>query len=124
LDDTYNISEWWLFAWLETINSFKTINSFQKVNEKVLIIDDILELWKKSRDIHYKIAKKIAKKKLATEIMYVWVNYKTEFIAWLIEWWMKLSNMHSNFNFIKKGDILLFEWRKARIYLNRFLWKK
>jgi UDP-N-acetylmuramoyl-tripeptide--D-alanyl-D-alanine ligase len=118
LDDTYNISEWWLLAWLEAINSF------QKIKRRILIIDDILELWKDSKGIHYKIAKKIAQKKLAAEVVYVWVNYKTDFVAWLIEWWMKLSNIHSNLDFIQKGDVLLFEWRKARFYLNKFLWKK
>ena len=118
LNDTYNLSEWSLFAGLQTINSFKN------TKEKILIIDDILELWKESKDIHFKIWKKIAKENLATKIVYVWVNYKKDFVEWLLEWWFGICDVYSDLLFVWKGDILLFEGRKAQTLLNNFLWKK
>ena len=118
LNDTYNLSEWSIFAWLETMNSFKN------AKEKVLIIDDILELWKKSRQIHYDIGKKVAKEKLATKIVYVWVNYRKDFINGLVDWWFNISSIYYDLSFIEKWDVLLFEWRKSQILLNKFLWKK
>ncbi len=118
IDDTYNLSEWWLLAWLETLNSFSDIN------DKILIMDDILELWSKGKEIHFELWKKIAKKELCNKVFYVWINYKDDFTKWLISWWFKLNNVINNLNKIKKDDILLFEWRRAKLNLNQLLWKK
>jgi hypothetical protein len=118
LNDTYNLSEWWLLAWVETMNSFKN------TEEKILVIDDILELWEKSKDIHFKIWKKLARNKLVTKVFFVWVNYKENFVNGLIDWWLRLSDIVNNLEFVGKNDILLFEWRKAKLELNKFLWEE
>lgn len=118
IDDTYNLSEWCLIAWLETLSSF--VN----VKDKVLIVDDILELWEKAKEVHFELWKKIWKNKLCDKVLYVWVNYKNEFIKWLITGWFKFNNIINDLNKIKKWDILLFEWRKAKLNLNQILWKK
>jgi len=118
IDDTYNLSEWWLLAWLETLNSFTNIKN------KVLIVDDILELWNKSKELHFDLWKKIAKRKLCDKVLYVGINYKNEFTKWLISWWFKFNDIIENLDKIKKDDILLFEWRRAKLNLNQILWKK
>lgn len=119
INDTYNLSEWWLFAWLETLNLIKS-----KYLNKVLVIDDILELWDKSNEIHFEIWKKIAKKKLADKIIYTWINYKSDFIKWLISWWFKISNIINNLDFVT-NSIILLEWRKSKTLLNKYYkWKK
>lgn len=118
IDDTYNLSEWWLYAWLEALSYFKD------VNRKILVLDDILELWKKSGKIHFDIWKKIWKNKLVDKVFYVWINNKDDFIKWLVAWWFKVSNIIWDLDWIKSGDIILFEWRKSGIQLNKILWKK
>lgn len=119
LDDTYNLSEWWLYAWLEVLNSF--VENWWK---SFLIMDDILELWKKSAEIHFEIWKKIAKKKLVDKVFYVWINNKKDFINWLISGWYKIENIIENLNKIWKNDVLLFEWRKSQLQLKNLIWKK
>ena len=118
IDDTYNLSEWWLFAWLEVLNYFDNIN------KKILILDDILELWNKSSEVHFNIWKKIGQKKMVDKIMYVWINYKQDFIKWLVSGGFKLSNLIDDLKLSEKNDILIFEWRKAKLSLNQILWKK
>jgi len=119
LDDTYNLSEWWLYAWLEVLNSF--VENWWK---SFLIMDDILELWKKSPTIHFEIWKKIAKKKLVDKVFYVWINNKKDFINWLISGWYKIESIIKNLNKIWKNDVLLFEWRKSQLQLKNLIWKK
>ncbi len=122
IDDTYNLSEAGLKSWLNLLKYFK-------YKQKILVLDDILELWRESESIHFEIAKKIAKKKQVDKILFVWVNYKKSFIDWLIEWWFDEKNILSFFS-IKgdtleewKGDrlwnVILFEWRNAKKYLNK-----
>lgn len=109
IDDTYNLSEDWLISWIESLKWFK--------QEKILVVDDILELWKKSEDIHYKLWKKIAKNYDFKNIVYVWINYKESFIKWLLDWWFKRKNIINNIPKTKKETVVLLEWRKARQYL-------
>jgi len=118
IDDTYNLSEWWLLAWLETLSSFTG------TREKILIVDDILELWDKAKDLHFELWRKIWKNKLCDKVLYVWINYKKEFTKWLITGWFKFNDIIDDLNKIKKDDILLFEWRRAKLNLNQILWKK
>jgi hypothetical protein len=42
----------------------------------------------------------------------------------LIEWGLALSNVVDNLDFVKKWDILIFEWRRAKRWLEKFLAKK
>jgi UDP-N-acetylmuramoyl-tripeptide--D-alanyl-D-alanine ligase len=111
INDTYNLSKAGLFSWLELLNSFDK-------SLKVLIVDDILELWNTSEDIHYDIWKEIAEKNLADKVFYVWVNYKQSFIQWLLEWKFNKDNIINNIDIFKDNTTLLFEWRRARNYLN------
>ena len=112
IDDSYNLSEDWLYAWLDTISSFKW--------EKILVIDDILELWKKAEKIHFEIAKKIAKNNQIDKILFCWINYKKSFIEWLIKWWFKQKNILQDLDNIKEKSIILFEWRNTNKYINKF----
>lgn len=118
INDTYNLSEWWLFAWLEIIKSYN------KSLEKILVIDELLELWKKSWEIHQDIAKKIAKKKYVDKIIYVGENNRKDFIKWLVKWWFKVKDVITDLNNIWKDNIILFEWRKSKLLFNKILWKK
>lgn len=118
INDSYNLSEWWLFAWLDILNSYP------KDYNKILIIDDILELWKNAKKIHTEIWEKIAKNKSINNILFVWVNYKKEFISWLIKWWFKKENIIKDIYSIKGENIILFEWRKTQLLFNSLKWEK
>lgn len=106
IDDTYNLSIDWLFAWINVLKYFDW--------EKVLVLDDILELWKDSKKIHFDIWKNIWKKKLVDKILYIWTNYKKDFEKWLLSWWFKKENILSSFSNTNKKSIVLLEWRGAR----------
>lgn len=111
IDDSYNLSENWLLAWIEVLNTFSW--------EKILVLDDILELWKEAKNIHFEIWKKIAEEKLIDKIVLVWVNYKKYFINWLINWWFKSENILKNLEKIDKNSVILFEWRGTRKVLEK-----
>lgn len=113
IDDTYNLSEDWLFAWLEALSSFDWI--------KILLLDDILELWANASKIHYEIWEKIAKWKYVDKIMYVWVNYKSDIIKWLIKWWFDKNNLLNKLSSELNDEIILFEWRNAWKYIDKLL---
>jgi UDP-N-acetylmuramoyl-tripeptide--D-alanyl-D-alanine ligase len=110
IDDTYNLSEAWLFAWLEVLNSFKW--------EKILVMDDILELGKDSKIIHYNIWKKIAKDKLIDKILYTWINYRTDLLNWLFDSDYKASTVINLLDYDLKDSIILFEWRNTKKYMD------
>lgn len=107
IDDTYNLSEDWLLAWIEVLNSFEW--------NKILVMDDILELWKQSKKIHFKLWKKIAKSNSVHKIMYVWVNFKKDFYYWLNDWGFDISNnIINSLDNINKWDIVLLEWKWSK----------
>ena len=110
IDDTYNLSENWLYAWLDVLNTYKW--------EKILVLDDILEIWKQSKEIHYEIWKKIAKEKLVNKIFFVWVNYKKNIEKWLKENWFTINNILNTLENIEDKSTILFEWKKSKNYLN------
>jgi UDP-N-acetylmuramyl pentapeptide synthase len=109
IDDSYNLSENWLYSWLTVLNSFKW--------NKILVLDDILELWKESNIIHYNIWKSIAQKKQIDQILLSWKNYKDEFIKWLLEWWFDKKNILNSLKNIENNNIILLEWRNSWKYL-------
>ncbi|MDD3144683.1 MAG: Mur ligase family protein [Candidatus Gracilibacteria bacterium] len=119
LDDTYNLSEGGLYAGLEVLNSF-----VENGGKSFLIMDDILELGKKSAEIHFEIGKKIAKKKLVDKVFYVGINNKKDFINGLISGGYKIENIIENLNKIGKNDVLLFEGRKSQLQLKNLIGKK
>lgn len=110
IDDSYNLSKDWLLAWIDVLNSFNN-------SEKILFLDDILELWKDSGNIHYELAKNIAKTKIKY-ILYCWINYKDYFIKWLIDWWFKKEQIINSTENISKWSVILLEWRKSLKYIN------
>ena len=52
IDNSYNSSYLWIIA------NCKTLSPFKKY-DKILVIDDILELWSNSKDIHFKLGIKL-----------------------------------------------------------------
>lgn len=110
IDDTYNLSVDGLFAWIETLKYFD--------GEKILIVDDILELWKNSKKVHFELWKKIWDSKKIDKVLFVWENYKKEFIDWLIFSWFDKENILKDLLNISGTWILLFEWRKARKFID------
>lgn len=113
---TYNLSLGSLNAWLDTIKTFK--------EKKVLILDDILELWKEASSIHYEIGKKIWNNSLVDYIIYVGLNYKKDFIRWLVDSWFEKSHIKDNLLFVDESYLLLFEWRGAEKLFKKFVWKQ
>jgi len=108
IDDTYNLSENGLFAWIQVLENFKNC-------QKVLILDDILELWKQAKKIHFDIGLKIAKSNI-DKILFVWINYKDEFIKWLLSWWFLQQNILNDI-LICEDSVILFEWRRSAKFL-------
>ncbi len=118
IDDSYNLSQEWLLSWLEILKKYKPKWS------KILVLDDILELWDESEKIIKKLWKKIWKNKLADKVFYVGVNYNNYFIDWLLKWWFKKSNILNSIEDIKKYDIILLEWRRSWKYLKKLTWEE
>lgn len=110
IDDTYNLSIDGLFAWIDTLNIFQW--------EKILILDDILELWKDSKKIHFELWEKLWKSWKIDKFLYVWENYKKEFIDWLISSWFDKESILKDLLNISEKWILLFEGRKAKKYID------
>jgi UDP-N-acetylmuramoyl-tripeptide--D-alanyl-D-alanine ligase len=113
IDDTYNLSVEWLFSWINVLKYFD--------GEKVLIVDDILELWKMASEVHYDIWKSIWIMKKVDKVFFVWENYEEYFVSWLIDAWFSEENIIKDLKNISKNSVLLFEWRKARNYID--FWK-
>ena len=110
LNDSYNLPIEWLFAWLKVLETY-TWN-------KILVIDDVLELGKYANKEHFEIWKKIAKNGIVNQIFCVWINNKLDLLNWLKKWWFKKENILTNLNNIENSTIL-FEWRWARKYFEQ-----
>ena len=111
IDDTYNINTTWTVAATETLDLFK----FYK---KILVLDDILELWWKSEKIHFKLWQNIWKRDI-TEIFLIWKNYSDSVKKWLLDSWFKWK-IETTFEYEDKWKtIILFEWRGAKKYLDK-----
>ncbi len=119
IENTYNLSLWWLYAGFDLVKK-------QEEKEKILILDDVLELWKIAEIKHYEIWKKIAKEKIFKEVLFVWVNYRESFVKGLLENWFKKENIFSPLNHpLQEGDItektlILFMGRGGKKYFNIF----
>lgn len=119
IENTYNLSLWWLYAGFDLVKK-------QEEKEKILILDDVLELWKIAEIKHYEIWKKIAKEKIFKEVLFVWVNYRESFVKGLLENWFKKENIFSPLNHpLQEGDItektlILFMGRGGKKYFDIF----
>jgi UDP-N-acetylmuramoyl-tripeptide--D-alanyl-D-alanine ligase len=111
IDDSYNLSYESLFSWLEVLKKYD--------KKQILILDDILELWKKWKEIHYEIWKKIASEYNNIRILYCGVNYKQDFIEWLTSSWFLQKNILSNIDIPIKNTVILFEWRKSYNFISK-----
>jgi len=113
INDSQNLSENWLLAWLNVLKIFKW--------NKVLVLDDILELWKKSKEIHINLWEKIAKEKYVNEILFTWANFWSFFKKWLLKGWFDEENFIKNIENIKKWSTILFEWKRSRKYFEALI---
>jgi len=117
IDDTYNLSVAWLKSGVDLLKYFND-------KQKILVLDDILELWEKAWEIHYNLAKEIAENKQVNKVLYVWVNYKDSFEKGLIEWGFNKENILSTeeLNPVKiwNNSVILFEGKKAKTILDKF----
>ncbi len=112
IDDTYNLSEAGLKSGLSLLKYFKD-------KEKILVLDDILELGEQAEEIHYNIAKEIAKNNLVDKVLFAWINYEENFKKGLVDWWFKKENILNDLEKISENSVILFEGKKAKNYLNK-----
>jgi len=114
IDDTYNLSEAGLKSGINLLKYFKN-------KQKILILDDILELGDQAGEIHYNIAKEIAENNFVDKVLFAWVNYKESFEKGLIDGWFKKENILNNLEKILENSVILFEGKKAKNYLNKIM---
>jgi len=123
IDDTYNLSEAGLQSGLELFKNYSPHPNPPLTGEgtldKILVLDDILELWKEAEKIHFNIWKNISEKKICDKVLFCWVNYKESFIKWLKEWWFEEEDILNNLESIWEKNVILFEWRWAKKYLDK-----
>ena len=111
IDDTYNLSEAGLKSGVDLFQNYDSSYN------KILILDDILELWKESEKIHFNIWREIAEEKIVNEVLFCWVNYREYFVNWLLQWWFSEENVLFHLNDITWKNIILFEGKRAKTYL-------
>lgn len=117
IDDSYNLSEDWLFAWLDAAQSFGKDIPIH------LILDDILELWKDAEKKHSSIAVNIVKNYNIKSVLFTWKNYKESFKKWLIDANAEELLINKIEEWIEEKSetevIYLFEWRGAWMYFKK-----
>lgn len=118
INDTCNLSEWSLFAGLDVMKLHS------KKHNKILVLDDILELWENASAIHQKIWKQIAKKKLAKQVVFIWETHRADIVKWLVKWGFKVRDIIPNLDYIKEWNVILFEWKNTKLLFNELIWKK
>ncbi len=106
IDDSYNLSVNGLLNGVELMNEFDW--------KKVLVMDDILELWKDAKQIHYELWKKLAQK--IDKLLFVWVNYKEDIVKWLKDGWFSWEILEKFPSYFVEATVVLFEGKKAWRY--------
>ena len=116
IDSTYNSNYLWILANCKTLENFKQYT-------KILVIDDILELWNQSKNTHSKLWKKLWEFDF-DKIIIVWKNYWKEIKDGLINAWYNQKNISLNpksNSFIKElinlKTCILFQWRESKKYI-------
>jgi len=107
LDDTYNLS---INSLLNGVDLMNNLNG-----ERVLVMDDILELWKDAFNIHYNLWKKLVWK--IDKLFYVWVNYKNNVIKWLKDNGFDWEILDKFPSYFLDNTIILLEGRRAWKYV-------
>lgn len=113
INDTYNLSVDWLKSWLNVLNSFEW--------DKILVVDDILELWIDSRTVHFDLWKYIWSEEWLNKVLLCWVNYKEDFTDWLLDWGFIIEDIITNLDLINWEKTILFAWKKAKKYFNEII---
>lgn len=118
IDDTYNLNETWIFAWVNVLNSYK-----EKI--KILVLDDIIELGKETKNIHNKIWMNLSGTWL-DYIMLVWKNYSKIVLNSLLEAnfpeYKIIKNTEELREILKKwNNVAIFEWRETKKYLDKIM---
>lgn len=110
INDTYNINETWVEKAIDFMDNFPD-------KSKILVVDDIVDLWKYADEIHFKLGETIAHKNL-WEVIIVWELFKKQIKNWLLSKWFPEEKIKYNLymNDIQNSVILL-EWRRAKKYL-------
>ena len=112
IDDSYNLSVESLKAGIEVLLFFS--------GKKILMLDDILELWDIAEKTHEELGEYVGKEMKLYNIMYVWSNYRKSFIKWLEKTDYDTANILENINEIGDETTILFEWRWTQKYLHKF----
>lgn len=120
IDDTYNLNVDWLVSACDSLDVFRWV-------KKVLVLDDIIELWRDSKNVHLKIWSQLSWFWF-DKIFLIWKNYSHYVRKWLIKAWFDKKNiinkdhiwrMQFNSelqNVILPEFVILFEWQWARKY--------
>ncbi len=113
ISSTRNLSVASLITWANILSEIS--------GKKILIIEDILELWKQAKEIHKNVWKKIWKKDI-NYIHFVWANYSNSILEWLMEAYFEWN---FSINWIFKEDIkedctIMFLWKRTTKYLKDF----
>ncbi len=113
---TRNLSVASLETWIEILCHVKNYK------RRILVIEDILELWKDARKIHKSLWKKIWKRDI-DHIFFVWANYVNSFLEWLyeadFEW--NFSDSWFDKEEIKDDSVIMFLWKRTQKSLEYFL---
>lgn len=112
IDDTYNSS-------IDSVLASSSMLSYFKDYKKIIILDDILELWSTSSALHEKLWESLAKLDF-DKIILIGKNHKENIEIWLIKWWIKKENISYNLETLESNSIYLFKWRWTRIIKNKF----
>ncbi|MDD3120550.1 MAG: UDP-N-acetylmuramoyl-tripeptide--D-alanyl-D-alanine ligase [Candidatus Gracilibacteria bacterium] len=116
IDDTYNLNETGLIKGTETLSFFKNKN-------KILVLDDIIELGLETENIHKKIGENLANIGL-DYIFLVGKNYKKLVIEGLKKSNFDMNKLIGGYEELedlsKKDVVILFEGRGTRNFLENF----
>lgn len=108
IDDTLNHSEEGLLTRLPTFKYFK--------KQRVLVVDDIPNVWGMGEEIHYEAGRKVAEMKVVDKVFYVWKRYKANFLYGLKSGWFLEKDYISSLSEINKEAVIMFEWSGSLKY--------
>ena len=107
IDDSYNLPLNGLLNGVNLMNDFSWT--------KILVMDDILELWKDAWNIHYELWKQLACK--IDKLFFVWINYKKNIVQWLKDAWFSWEILEKFPSYFVEATVVLFEGKKAWRYM-------
>lgn len=111
INDSYNLPENGVYAAIKLFDNYKKKN-------KILVMDDIYELGKYSKEIHKNMAIKIHKSEKINHYILIWKNYAKDFEKGLIEAWCGKEKILNSIKNIPKNSVILFEGRNSKKYFD------